>query len=68
MPKEPSPTHSLRIQLIHKDAIATTSLPMKGSLVAPDLAQALRIAAKHVEGATVNGQVPNKVEVTLTLL
>lgn len=66
MPKAPSPTHSLRIKIIHKDAIATTSLPMKGSLVAPDLAQALRIAAKHVEGATVNGQVPTAVEVKIS--
>lgn len=67
MPKEPSPTHRLQIKLIHKDAIATTSLPMKGSLVAPDLAQALRIAAKHVEGATVNGRVPTAVEVRISI-
>lgn len=62
----PTPTHRVRIKLIHKDATATTTLPMKGSLVAPDLAQALRIAAKHVEGATVNGCQPTAVEVKIS--
>jgi hypothetical protein len=65
--KTHTPTHRLRIKLIHKDVTATATLPMKGSLVAADLAQALRIAAKHVEGATVNGCQPTAVEVKISI-
>jgi hypothetical protein len=61
-----TPTHRVRIKLTAKTKTGTSiTLPMKGSLIAGDLASALRVASKHIEDVKLKGIIPNKVEVTL---